>query len=42
MEEIIFIMVSECQDACANMVIFQFLMKFTRKEFTGNVFVQGL
>lgn len=34
MEEIISIMVSECQDASANIVIFQFLLKSTRKEFT--------
>lgn len=34
MEEIIFVMVSECQDASANIAVFQFLLKFTRKEFT--------
>lgn len=42
MEEIISIMISECQDASANIVIFQFLLKSTRKEFTWNVFVQCL
>lgn len=34
MEKIISIMVSECKDASANTAIFQFLLKFTRKEFT--------
>lgn len=33
-------MVSECQDASANIVIFQFLLNFTRKEFTCNILVE--
>lgn len=34
MGEIISVMVSECQDASANIVIFQFLLKSTWREFT--------